>query len=81
MTKDERQEFAKVLQAHLHTLDICDACAGTTRDLAAEVARGGLPSRADLTQTITEAERVIAELAAVRDELKRALTSLGVPTT
>ena len=81
MTRDERQEFIKVLQAHLHTVDICDACAGTTRDLAAEVARGGLPQRSDLSQTMAEAERVIAELEGVRTELKRVLASLGAPAT
>jgi len=79
MTRDDRNEFIKVLRAHLQTIDICEACAGTTRDLAAEVARGGLPPRADLMQTIDEAARVIAELGAVRHELKRALDSLGAP--
>jgi hypothetical protein len=79
VTRDERQEFIKVLRAHLHALDICDACAGTTRDLATEVARGGLPPRADLTRTIDEAARVIAEVDAVRAELRRVLASLGEP--
>ena len=43
MTSQERQEFRKVLEAHAQTVAICEACAATTRDLAAEVARGGVP--------------------------------------
>ena len=68
---DSRQELLKVLEAHAHTLAICEACASTTRDLAIEVKRGGLPNPADLQQTIAEAERVLTELAAVRDEVER----------
>ena len=45
MTRDERQEFMKILQAHAQTIAICEACAATTRDLAAEVGRGSVPSR------------------------------------
>jgi hypothetical protein len=81
MTRDEREEFIKVLRAHLHTIDVCDACATTTRDLATEVARGGVPSRADLLQTADEASRVMVELDAVRAELKRVMTSLGAAVT
>ena len=33
----------QVLEAHAQTVAICEACATTTRDLAAEVARGGVP--------------------------------------
>ena len=66
----------KVLEAHAQTLAICEACALTTRDLAAEVKRGGLPSPADLQQTILEAERVLEELAAVRAEVERLRASL-----
>jgi len=61
----------KVLDAHAQTIAICEACAATTRDLAAEVKRGGVPSPADLQQTIDEAERVLAELAAVKEEVER----------
>ena len=64
-------ELRKVLDAHEQTIAICEACAATTRDLAAEVKRGGVPSPSDLQQTITEAERVLAELAAVRAEVER----------
>jgi hypothetical protein len=79
MTRDERQEFVKILRAHLHTISVCDACAVTTRDLAAEVARGGLPSREDLTRTVDEAERVLADVSAIRGELQRVLAGLGEP--
>lgn len=64
-------EMLKVLDAHAQTIAICEACAVTTRDLALEVKRGGVPSPADLQQTIDEAERVLAELAAVRKEVER----------
>ena len=64
-------ETLKILDAHAQTLDVCEACAQTTRDLAAEVTRGGVPAAADLQQTIDEAERVLADLAAVRAEIDR----------
>jgi len=64
-------ETLKILDAHARTLDVCEACAQTTRDLAAEVKRGGMPPAADLQQTIDEAERVLADLAAVRAEIDR----------
>ena len=71
MNREDRQEFLKILHAHEQTLDICEACATTTRELATEVARGGIPSKADLMRTIEEAERVLTELGPVRDELRR----------
>src|SRR5574338_703611 len=46
MRSADREEFLKILRAHLRTIDVCRACAETTRDLAAEVKRGGLPSLA-----------------------------------
>jgi hypothetical protein len=64
-------EIHKILEAHAQTLAVCEACAVTTRDLAAEVKRGGMPNPADLQQTIDEAERVLSELAAVRAEVER----------
>ena len=69
-------EILKVLDAHAQTLAICEACARTTRDLAAEVKRGGLPKPADLQQTIVEAERVLAELDAIRAEVERVRAQL-----
>lgn len=77
MRREDRIEFLKVLQAHVDTLDICAACASTTRDLATEVARGGIPSRDDLMQTISEAERVLSDLAGVRDEVRRLIQQLS----
>ena len=76
LTSVPRQELLKVLEAHAHTLAICEACASTTRDLAIEVKRGGVPNPADLQQTIAEAERVLSELVAVREEVERLRTQL-----
>ena len=74
----ERQELRKVLEAHAQTVAICEACATTTRDLAAEVARGGIPPAADLKTTISEAERTLAELAGVREEIERLMAALRI---
>jgi hypothetical protein len=73
---DPRQQLATVLEAHAQTLAICEACAITTRDLAMEVKRGGVPNPADLQQTIAEAERILADLAAVREEVERVRAQL-----
>jgi hypothetical protein len=78
VTGQERQEFIKVLQAHAQTVAICEACATTTRDLATEVARGGTPRPADLRSTISEAERTLADLAGVREEIERLMASMGM---
>ena len=77
MTPQERQQFRRVLEAHAQTVAICEACAITTRDLAAEVARGGVPRATDLRTTIDEAERTLADLAGVREEIERLMASLG----
>jgi len=77
MTAQERQEFRKILEAHAQTVAICEACAVTTRDLAAEVARGGMPRVEDLKATIREAERTLADLAKVREEIERLMAALG----
>jgi hypothetical protein len=77
MKKEVREEFLKILQAHQQTIDVCEACATTTRELAAEVARGGMPPRADLVQTMEEAERVLTDLAAVRSEVLRLINDLA----
>ena len=66
-----------MLEAHAQTVAICEACAVTTRDLAAEVARGGLPRADDLKTTISEAERTLADLARVREEIERLMAALG----
>ena len=57
---------------------ICEACATTTRDLAAEVARGGVPRADDLKTTITEAERTLGDLARVREEIERLMAMVGL---
>ena len=73
MTPEDRDEFLKILHAHAQTIEVCEACASTTRDLAAEIQRGGVPKRDDVRRTVEEAERVLAELTAVRDEVRRLL--------
>jgi len=76
MKREVREEFLKILHAHQQTIDICEACATTTRELAAEVARGGMPPKADLVQTMEEAERVLSELAGVRQEVQRLIAEM-----
>jgi hypothetical protein len=77
MTREEREEFLKILHAHAQTLEVCEACAVTTRDLAAEIQRGGVPKREDLRRTVEEAEKVLADLTAVRAEVRRLLISFS----
>ena len=77
MTREEREEFLKILHAHAQTIEICEACAVTTRDLAAEIQRGGVPKREDLRRTVEEAEQVLADLNAVRAEVRRLLISFS----
>jgi hypothetical protein len=77
MRPEDRLEFAKILRAHHRTVEVCRACAETTRDLAAEVKRGGVPSREQLSTTITTAEDVLNDLRGVEAELKRLLASVG----
>jgi hypothetical protein len=76
LTSQEREEFVKVLQAHAQTVAIGEACATTTRDLAAEVARGSTPNRDDLLATVAVAERALEDLAGVREEVERLLAEL-----
>jgi hypothetical protein len=66
------------LEAHAQTVAICEACAATTRDLATEVARGGVPRPEDLKITISEAERTLADLARVREEIERLMAAIGL---
>lgn len=77
MKADDRREFLKILEAHARTVDVCEACATTTRELATEVARGGVPEKGDLLRTIAEAERVLEELSPVRDELRRLISAFN----
>lgn len=78
MTRKERQEFRKILEAHAQTIGICEACATSTRDLADEMKRGGLPKRDDLQRQVDEADRVLTDLALVKQEVQRLLANLGV---
>jgi len=75
MTRDERREFTKILQAHAQTIAVCEACAATTRDLAAEVGRGSVPSREDLVRTVDQAAQVLRDLSGVREEVERLIAA------
>jgi hypothetical protein len=76
VTPDEQQEVLRLIEAHEHTLQVCRACAETTRDLAWEVKRGSVPSPEALAATVSEVERVLADLGQVEiaiAEMKAAL--------
>jgi len=76
VTPDEQQEVRRLIDAHEHTLQVCRACAETTRDLAWEVKRGSVPSAEALAATLAEVERILAELGQVEmaiAEMKAAL--------
>ena len=76
MTADERQEVLHLIEAHERTLQICRACAETTRDLACEVKRGSLPTSDALAATVTEVDRVLNDLGKIEiaiAEMKAAL--------
>ena len=76
MTPDEQQEVRRLIEAHEHTLQVCRACAETTRDLAWEVKRGSVPSPEALTATLAEVERVLDDIGQVEiaiAEMKAAL--------
>ncbi len=76
MTPDEQDEVRRLIDAHEHTLQVCRACAETTRDLAWEVKRGSAPPPEALAATLAEVERVLAELGQVEiaiAEMKAAL--------
>ena len=77
MTREDRDEFLKILHAHAQTIEICEACALTTRDLAAEIQRGGVPKKEDLTATVEEAEKVLADLTSIREEVRRLLIAFS----
>jgi hypothetical protein len=65
VTPEEQQEVRRLIDAHEHTLQVCRACAETTRDLAWEVKRGHVPEPAALAATLSEVERVLADLGKV----------------
>lgn len=76
MTPEEQQEVRRLIDAHEHTLQVCRACAETTRDLAWEVKRGHVPAAEALAATLAEVERVLEDLGQVEiaiAEMKAAL--------
>jgi hypothetical protein len=76
MTSEEKAEVRHLIEAHERTLEICRACAETTRDLAWEVKRGSTPTPETLDQTIAAAEQVLQDLGRVEmaiAEMKAAL--------
>ena len=76
MTPDEQEEVRRLIEAHERTLQICRACAETTRDLAWEVKRGSVPTADALAATLSEVERVLEDLGKIEiaiAEMKAAL--------
>jgi hypothetical protein len=76
LTPNEQEEVRRLIEAHERTLRVCRACAESTRDLAWEVKRGGVPSPESLAATIAEVERVLDDLGRVEviiAEMKAAL--------
>ena len=76
MTPEEQQEVRRLIEAHEHTLQVCRACAETTRDLAWEVKRGSVPSPEALTATVAEVERVLDDLGKVEIAIAEMKASL-----
>lgn len=76
MTREEQEEVRRLIEAHERTLQVCRACAETTRDLAWEVKRGSVPAPDALAATLAEVERVLDDLGKVEmaiAEMKAAL--------
>jgi hypothetical protein len=76
VTPEEQQEVRRLIDAHERTLQVCRACAETTRELAWEVKRGHLPHADSLSATLAEVERVLDDLGKVEvaiAEMKAAL--------
>ena len=76
MTPEEQEEVRRLIEAHERTLQVCRACAETTRDLAWEVTRGSVPAPATLAATLAEVERILDDLGQVEvaiAEMKAAL--------
>lgn len=76
MTAEEQAEVRRLIEAHEHTLQVCKACAETTRDLAWEVKRGSIPPPEALAATLEEVERVLTDIGKVEiaiAEMKAAL--------
>lgn len=76
MTPEEQLEVRRLIEAHEQTLQVCKACAETTRDLAWEVKRGSVPPAEALAATLAEVERVLDDIGRVEiaiAEMKAAL--------
>lgn len=76
MTPEERAEVRHLIEAHERTIDVCRACAETTRDLAWEVKRGSVPTPEALDQTIEAADKALDDLGRIEmaiAEMKAAL--------
>ena len=76
MTPEEQLEVRRLIDAHEHTLQVCRACAETTRDLAWEVTRGSIPAPAALASTLAEVDRVLADLGKVEMAIAEMKASL-----
>lgn len=76
MTDDEKREVLHLLEAHERTIQICRACANTTRELAWEVKRGSVPDADALEQTIEEAEHVLDDLGKMEIAVARLKAAL-----
>ncbi|MEO8683042.1 MAG: hypothetical protein ABI665_28610 [Vicinamibacterales bacterium] len=76
MTPEEQEEVRRLIDAHERTVQVCRACAETTRDLAWEVKRGSIPAPEALAATLSEVARVLEDLGRVEmaiAEMKAAL--------
>jgi len=76
VTPEEQQEVRRLIDAHEHTLQVCRACAETTRDLAWEVKRGSVPSSESLAATLAEVERVLSDIGQVEIAIAEMKASL-----
>lgn len=76
MSPEEQQEVRRLIEAHEHTLQICKACAETTRDLAWEVKRGSVPSAEALAATLSEVERVLDDVGKIEIAIAEMKASL-----
>jgi hypothetical protein len=76
VTPGEQQEVRRLVEAHERTLQICRACAETTRDLAWEIKRGRVPPAEALSATLEEVEKVLEDLGKVEGAIAQMKTAL-----
>ena len=74
---EEQQEFLKLLRARPDSGDLRGMRDDHARSGRRGRLRGGTPPREDLLATVAEAERTLADLARVREEVERLLGALG----